>query len=67
MSSLKVNPHDLLLFEPYVDLLPVCVECVLADKGLQGAGRSGITHPLRPTMSHTLLTTNFTLHYTVPC
>lgn len=67
ISSLKVNPDDVLLFESYVNLLLVCVSCVLADKGLQGAGRFCIAHPLRPIMSHTLLTTNslYTIQYLV--
>lgn len=65
ISSLKVNPNDVLLFESYVDLL--LFSCVLADKGLQGAGRFCIAHPLRPIMSHTLLTTNslYTIQYLV--
>lgn len=41
--SLKVTPDDLLLFKPYIDLLLVCVQCVLADKGLQEAGKFCIT------------------------
>lgn len=65
ISSLRVNPDDVLLFESYVDLLLFL--CILADKGLQGAGRFCIAHPLRPTMSHTLLTTNslYTIQYLV--